>query len=516
MKLHKQQLVEAGWQETPLLDTIYQHAIQLIDQKNITEFNYLKKHLKRDFPGSHGSLKMLQSPAPLSLAIQAKSKDAIKNLAKSQKQMEQLLCCPVIERGVLMPDACPAGNAPAVIPVGGAIAVKNAIIPAAHSADICCSLHASFFVSELDTSSIMDALQLVTRFGPGGRPEDEQVHHPVLDEAVWNNRFLRRLEQKAKLHMADQGDGNHFANLGELQVSALLLVALRDNGQIDLANALAPHASVKVLVTHHGSRGLGAALYKRGLDAAIKHTRKHAKGIPEQAAWLSMSTAEGQAYWDALQYVSRWTKANHESIHARFHAALTTQSIASIGNEHNFIWKRDDVYLHGKGATPAWASADGYPLLGLIPLNMAEPILLTVGSNNSDFLSFSPHGAGRNFARKALLRRYERKRQGIDTERISSDIRSGTHHIDARWYLGEADVTECPIAYKPAAEVRSQIQQYNLAEVIAEIQPLGCIMAGRSPRKEKPLSPKQLRQIQHRADRRKVRQHDWHESCESD
>ncbi len=35
-----------------------------------------------------------------------------------------------------MPDACPAGAGEAVIPVGGAIAVKNAIIPAAHSADV--------------------------------------------------------------------------------------------------------------------------------------------------------------------------------------------------------------------------------------------------------------------------------------------------------------------------------------------------------------------------------------------
>ncbi|PQJ29528.1 hypothetical protein [Rubritalea profundi] len=160
-----------------MLDTIYQHAIQLIDQKNITELSYLIKHLKCDFPGSHGSLTMQQTPAPLSLAIQANSKEAIKNLAKSQKQMEQLLCCPVIERGVLMPDACPAGNTPAVIPVCGVIAVKNAIIPAAHSADICCSLHASFFVSELDTTSIMDTLQSVTRFGPGGRPKSDQVQH---------------------------------------------------------------------------------------------------------------------------------------------------------------------------------------------------------------------------------------------------------------------------------------------------------------------------------------------------
>ncbi len=54
------------------------------------------------------------------------------------------------------------------------------------------------------------------------------------------------------------------------------------------------------------------------------------------------------------------------------------------------------------------------------------------------------------------------------------------------------------------------MQVPNASTVNGEIRPLGCIMAGHIDkpwlsRKDK-LSPKQLRQIDHRAERRKVRQ----------
>ncbi|SHJ40437.1 RNA-splicing ligase RtcB, repairs tRNA damage [Rubritalea squalenifaciens DSM 18772] len=505
----KQTLINAGWADTAELDSVHQHALDLINEKQITDEKYLLKLLKKKFPDTHGALTMRSSPAPLAIAVEADSKEAEKNLAKAISQMTELLKCPVVKAGALMPDACPSGNEAASFPVGGAIAVENAIIPAAHSSDICCSLHASFFHSSLPVQELMDHLSRSTRFGPGGRAPQDMVYHPVLDEAVWNNPFLRRLQDKAAVHIADQGDGNHFAFLGEMKCTPELLSTLQENGQSKLADNLSKYESMKVLVTHHGSRSLGATVYTRGLEAAVKHTRKFAKGIPEEAAWVSMNTREGQEYWDALQYLSRWTKANHETIHHLFLKSISSELIDSVGNEHNFVWREDDLYLHGKGATPAWSSSDEHPLLGLIPMSMSSPILLTLGANNQDYLSFSPHGAGRNLSRRGLLRRYERKRQGVDTERMKADIASATHSIDARWYLGLPDITETPLAYKDPAQIKAMMSKYGLANVIAEITPLGSIMAGRSPKFEKELTPKQLRQMQHRADRRKARQRNW-------
>ena len=183
-----------------------------------------------------------------------------------------------------------------------------------------------------------------------------------------------------------------------------------------------------------------------------------------------------------------------------------------MGNEHNFVWKRGDQFLHGKGATPAWRDEAGRPLAGLIPLNMAEPILMVLGCDNAEYLSFAPHGAGRNLSRTAIVRPFRDRDGQLDERRIADKVKSSTAGLDIRWFCGNPDLAESPIGYKPAAQVKAQIEQFGLAEVVAEIQPLGCIMAGDAgprpwQRLREELTPKQKRQIEHRAERRVLKQH---------
>ena len=472
----KEILQEAGWPQGPLYRDLIAVA-RGYEERGIEDVEYLLKLLERRFPKPDPRILRREKPAPFGEAIEATCEEDEANIAAVRRQMQQLLRTPVIESGAIMPDACPAGVAEAVIPVGGAIAVKNAIIPAAHSADVCCSMYASVFESEVSVSAMLDSLMESTRFGPGGRAPDKIVHHPVIDEAVWQNPFLQGLQNYAAIHMADQGDGNHFAYLGKLRIDRSLVESLRGAGHEHeaggFATALRGRDSIErfVLVTHHGSRGLGAKLYGRGQKAAIAETAKVAEGIPTASAWLDAESEIGQDYWEALQYVGRWTRANHESIHRLFLEKTEAERVTDFGNEHNFVWKKNDLFLHGKGATPAWSDGEGRPLLGLIPLNMAEPILVVLGKNNADFLGFAPHGAGRNRSRTATMRQFKLKDGSLDEPAIAR----------------------------------------VLAEIIAEIAPLGCIMAGDGgpqpwlSRKDK-LSPKQLRQIEHRADRRKQRQ----------
>src|SRR5262249_54280108 len=129
-------------------------------------------------------------------------------------------------------------------------------------------------------------------------------------------------------------------------------------------------------------------------------------------------------------------------------------------------------YYHAKGATPAWAdfAADSSGLT-LIPLNMAEPILIARGLDAQNGLGFAPHGAGRNFGRKAYLRRLG----GMRPEDV---LATQTKGVDARFFCGVPDLSELPDAYKSAAMVRQQIDQFGLAEVVDEVLPYGSIMAG--------------------------------------
>ncbi len=518
VNLTPQDLVDAGWPEdAELLETILTEA-KALQKRGIDSRKYLLKLLARRFPKPNPLLTMRSEPLPFGEAIEATNEADEKNLDAVRRYMRELMACPVIEAGAVMPDACPAGNARASVPVGGAFAARNAILPGGHGSDICCSLHATFFLGGGETEVMLDDVVTSTRFGPGGRPPGERVPHPVTDEPVWGNRFLTGLQDHARGHMADQGDGNHFAFLGRVELGADALGRMDDAGHGEHVRALREMGEgreLRVLVTHHGSRGLGAHVYKRGIQAAIKQTAKIASGIPDAAAWLSLETEEGAEYWEALQYVGRWTLANHESIHARFLEKSGARRVTAFGNQHNFVWQRGELFLHGKGATPAWSGESGRPLLGLIPLNMASPILLVLGRDNADFLSFAPHGAGRNVSRRALVRQFRLKDGGLDTQAMDRILEEAVKDIGVRWYLGKADFSEGPPGYKPAAQVRAQIEQFQLADVIAEIEPLGSVMAGNAPRRgeEEILTPKQERQIQHRAERRKQRQrlrsNDW-------
>lgn len=502
--LTESDLLLAGWLHGPQLAEMMQ-AVAAMQSRGIRDPQYAMKLLRRDFPPPETKLRLRARPAPLAAAIEAVSPAEIANLGAVRRCMETLLRVPVISRGVIMPDACPAGPA-AGIPVGGAVVAENAIIPGAHSEDVCCSMYATFFRTTAAVASQLEALMASTRFGPGGRKEEDWVPHPVLEEEVWDNPFLQGLERHAAMHLADQGDGNHFAWLGEVTLTTEQLETLTRAGHHELARNLAGGGKWNVLVTHHGSRGLGAHVFKRGQKAAEKHTAKIAAGMPVSACWLDAASEEGLAYWDALQYTGRWTRANHECIHRGFAQRLGTVIAAAVGNEHNFVWKRGSSYYHGKGATPAWPDESGRPQLGLIPLHMAAPILLVLGSDNPEFLGFAPHGAGRNVSRRASVKPYLGEDGVLDPRVLQKLVADQTPGLEIRWWHGKADLSETPLAYKSAARVKAQVQQFGLAGIVAEIQPLGCIMAGDGgPRpwsRELALTPKQQRQIGHRAERR--------------
>ncbi|MCB1460879.1 MAG: RtcB family protein [Nitratireductor sp.] len=377
--------------------------------------------------------------------IRAENDDERDNVEAVRKTMNELMRTPVLKAGAVMPDACPAGSV-GTIPVGGVVA-SEAIHPGMHSADICCSMALTNF-GRADPLIVLDAMHRVTHFGPGGR---EEIRMPDdVAKAVDGNTMTRDFIDIGHRDMGTQGDGNHFAYVGQL----------KSTGDT-------------VLVTHHGSRGFGARVYKRGMRVADNFRRKLSPETPKGNAWIPADTKEGETYWDALQIVREWTKANHYVLHDMAAEAAGIKSLDRFWNEHNFVFRKSDgLFYHGKGATPAfdgWAS-DATDLT-IIPLNMAEPILIVRGQNASNGLGFSPHGAGRNFSRTQHRRRNDHR---TDAEIFTEE----TAGIDARFFMGIPDISELPSAYKNAASVRSQIDEYGLAEIVDEVLPFGCIMAG--------------------------------------
>lgn len=384
--------------------------------------------------------------------ITATDPDEAANLADVRATMTELMRTPTLRAGAVLPDACPAGPL-GTIPVGGVVAAENAIHPGMHSADICCSVMMTD-LGPADPRAVLDAAHAVTQFGPGGRAEGARLPvDPALIEAFRANPFLNddTLIAQARSHMGTQGDGNHFLFVGRSRATGRT-----------------------ALVTHHGSRGPGALLYKAGMAAAERFRAALSPQTLRQNAWLPADSPEGRAYWAALQLIRRWTHANHAVLHDRV-AAGFGGARDRVWNEHNFVFERDGLYYHGKGATPAWsgyaADASG---LTLVPLNMAEPVLVLRGSDNPRALGFAPHGAGRNYSRSQ-----HRLRMGAVTP--AQALAAETAGLDVRFLAGAVDCSELPSSYKRAAHVAAQIEAEGLAVIVDWIDPYGCLMAGDVP-----------------------------------
>ena len=382
-------------------------------------------------------------------AIEAETLDEERNVAQVVETMTEVMRTPTITGGAIMPDACPAGGL-GTIPVGGVVAAEGAIHPGMHSADICCSV-AITVIGDAKPKRVLDAAQKVTHFGGGGRAPDRLMPLPaeIGQPFEGDNPFLKQLGDGARQHFGTQGDGNHFLFVGRL----------RSTGDV-------------ALVTHHGSRKPGAMLYKRGMSVAEGFRRQLSPETRKQNAWIPFDTEEGQAYWQAMQVMRQWTKSNHFAIHDAVLDATGCTAEDRFWNEHNFVFRRGDQFLHGKGATPAWEGfAPDSNGLVLIPLNMAEPVLIARGKDRREALGFCPHGAGRNFSRSEDARR----NHGVRPEdRVAKE----TKGLDVRFWAGKPDTGELPSAYKNAERVVRQIRAFDLAEVVDYVDPYGCIMAG--------------------------------------
>ncbi len=405
--------------------------------------NYLEQFRTPDPIALHSS--------PIEFAINIRAEVPLEedNVSKVINSMQTLMRTPTLVAGALMPDACPTGP-DGTIPVGGVAVAKNAIHPGMHSSDICCSVMLTDF-GDADPKDVLDAAHSNTHFGPGGRDRDTQFRFPKeLLDAFEDNVLLKDKDmiKIARSHLGTQGDGNHFLFVGRSKKTGNTM-----------------------MVTHHGSRGPGARLYKKGMSIAEKFRRELSPDTKRQNAWIPFDTEEGQAYWDALQIIRQWTKANHEVIHNSVAQSLEITFEDRYWNEHNFVFKEDDLFYHAKGATPL--DAKFMPdITGprLIPLNMSEPVLIVEGATTATNLGFAPHGAGRNVSRS--------QHRNSKTGSIMQIFKEETRGLDVRFFSKEIDITELPSAYKNANSVRQQMKEFGLGEVIDEVLPYGCIMAG--------------------------------------
>lgn len=442
-------LIQMGYKPSNWFKQVILHA-----RENNLNDSEIRDYISKNFPEKE-ILFPHQNPIPYKKNIRAYNEGDQVNISKVFAAMDSVMKVPTVVDGAIMPDACPTGENQ--IPVGGVVVTKNAIHPGMHSADICCSVMATYFVNA-DPKVVLDAAHSITHFGPGGRKEYCDLPKE-LEERILSNKFLKgeKSLHLAKSHLGTQGDGNHFLFVGKSKETGLT-----------------------VMVTHHGSRGFGANLYKEGMKVAQRYTKEISPDTDPKNSWIPFDTEDGKEYWEALQIVREWTKLNHTIIHDEtMKLAGTTYEMENghesgrFWNEHNFVFKVKDLFYHAKGATPLDYKfvPDNQRSLRLIPLNMSQPVLVVSGYTTENNLGFAPHGAGRNVSRTE----HKKSKGGKSDLEVFQEETKG---LDVRFFSGVLDISELPSAYKDAEMIKSQIEEFNLGSIIDEIIPYGCIMAG--------------------------------------
>lgn len=229
--------------------------------------------------------------------------------------------------------------------------------------------------------------------------------------------FCRRIKLQEGIFyksLGSLGGGNHFIEYGE------------------------DAEGTPWLTIHTGSRNLGVK---------VANHWHNISNNPKRADMIGFLWGDAlNGYLSDMVIAQAYARYNHEIIRDRIFAILKkickAKCTDSIITTHNSIDVADEFPMLRKGAIDA---SEGRR--ACIPFNMRDGIAICEGKGNPNWLNTAPHGAGRAMSRAQAkknisIEEFKQSMTGV----FSTSVCQGT-------------LDEAPEAYKPMAEIISQIEQ---------------------------------------------------------
>jgi RNA-splicing ligase RtcB len=268
-------------------------------------------------------------------------------------------------------------------------------------------------------------------------------------------------EERFIASIGSLGGGNHFISVNR-----------RKNGE-------------GYLIVHSGSRGFGKTVaeyhqekakrpvsretIENGIEQIKKETankreigekikayreRLNRQGKPRDMEWLELE--DRKEYFEDMQLAQEYARLNRRIMIDRLVKALNLTALNEelvVESVHNYIDFSDGVIR--KGAISARKDE-----ACLIPLNMADGILLCKGKGNAEYNQSAPHGAGR------ALSRSQAKAQ-VSFEDFSKRMANSGVWTSC---VSQATIDESPQAYKPADRIIKALDDtVEIVDRMAEI-----------------------------------------------
>ena len=353
------------------------------------------------------------------------------------------------------------------MPIGGVIAVKDAIIPNAVGVDIGCGMAyvqtdlPAEVLKKTDTPNgklIQAIIGDILRNIPVGFAHYQQKQKcRALDLAaddLSKYEFAKELIPELKegyFQVGTLGGGNHFIELQE-----------DEEGLVGI-------------MLHSGSRNFGLKIcrYFNELAKKLNQQMKIALLGEYNLAFLPVDTEEGRSYMEWMNLALDFARENRERMLERVMGILgkwvekATEYRVSYSNRinchHNYAALEEhygrEVWVHRKGAIRA-----GKDELGIIPGAKGSFSYLVKGLGNPESFQSCSHGAGRKYSRTGAKQRYS-------VEEVLNDLK------ECRVVLGKhkkSDVAEeSRFAYK---DIDFVIQnELDLVKPVKKLRTVGVV-----------------------------------------
>lgn len=333
------------------------------------------------------------------------------------------------------------------MPIGGVVALDNAICPNMVGVDIGCGMLAvRTNIKEIPIDKLKIILGKIRETIPVGfKHHKKQQEHFVFEDHRWNLPICGQEFESAKHQIGTLGGGNHFI---EIQKGS--------DGFI-------------WFMIHSGSRNLGykVAKYYNDLANELCSRWKQDKIVKDQLAVLPIETTEARDYINEMDLCLAFSNANR-ALMAKFIARIFDEVIGDIiydepiNIQHNYAALEHhydrNVFVHRKGATLARENT-----IGIIPGSQGTSSYIVRGLGNKASMNSCSHGAGRRMSRSKAKEQLDLKfeQEKLDKKGILHAIR------------GQNDLEEASSAYKDIDVVMEE--QKDLVEILVKLEPLAVV-----------------------------------------
>jgi len=334
------------------------------------------------------------------------------------------------------------------MPIGGVVALDNAVCPNMVGVDIGCGMLAvKTSLTEISIEQLKKIMDLIRQKIPVGfNHHTEFQEHSVFDHNLWDSTIICKQEKQSARHQVGTlGGGNHFI---EIQKGS--------DGHI-------------WFMIHSGSRNLGkrvADFYNKTAIAQCKMWRQNYV-IKTELAFLPVGSEHFYNYINEMTLCLEFSFANRDLMAKRIMESFN-QIIKNVTFEHPINIQHNyaalerhygkDVYVHRKGATLARKET-----IGIIPGSQGSKSYIVQGKGKEASLCSCSHGAGRKMSRK-----FARENLNLDEEKRLLEEKGIIHAI-----RNVEDLDEAASAYKDIDVVMQE--QADLVSILVKLEPLAVI-----------------------------------------